>query len=243
MTGRQRGLRHALHQPLGPHPVLDQVRDRDDQQTVLLRELRQLRHARHRAVLVHDFADHAGRIETGHARQIDRRLGLTGANQHAAVAGAQRRHVTGPREVARPSSPDRSPRARCGAIGRGDAGRDVRRASIGTQNAVPNGVELSVTASGISSSSSRWPVIDRQISPRPVLRHEVDRLGRHLRRRHRQIAFVLAILIVTTMIIRPARIAAMASSIDANGPRLRALWRCGSSWSSSCRCPPEGGTP
>jgi hypothetical protein len=38
--------------------VLDQIRDRDHQQAVLARELRQFRHARHRAVVVHDFADH-----------------------------------------------------------------------------------------------------------------------------------------------------------------------------------------
>ena len=36
-------------------------------------------------------------------------------------------------------------------------------ASIGTQKAVPNGVVLALTASGMSSSSSRCPVKDRQI--------------------------------------------------------------------------------
>ena len=55
-----------------------------------------------RAVVVHDFADHAGRVQAGDARQIDGRLGLPGAHQHAAVARAQREHVPGPRQVARP---------------------------------------------------------------------------------------------------------------------------------------------
>ena len=111
VLGRQRRVRGALHQPLGAHPVLNQVRDRDHQQPVLLGELRQLRHARHRAVLVHDFADDAGRIEPGDARQIDGRFGLPGAHQHAAVARAQRQHVTRPRQVARLRSPDRWPPA------------------------------------------------------------------------------------------------------------------------------------
>ena len=64
VLGRQRRRRDAPDQRLGPHPVLDQIGDRDHQQLVPLRELRQLRHARHRAVLVHDFADDAGRIQT-----------------------------------------------------------------------------------------------------------------------------------------------------------------------------------
>ena len=43
------------------------------------------------------------------------------------------------------------------------------RASIGTQNAVPNRAEFcsSRTMSGIRSSSSRSPSIGRQTSPRP----------------------------------------------------------------------------
>ena len=93
--GRQLGGGDALDQRLGPHAVLDQIRDRDHQQAVLLRELRQLRHARHRAVLVHDFADDAGRIQPGDSRQIDRGLGLTGAHHHAARLRTQREHVPG----------------------------------------------------------------------------------------------------------------------------------------------------
>ena len=77
MLGRKLGRRDALDQPLGPHAVLDQVRDRDHQQSVLLGELRQLRHPRHGAVLVHDFADDARRVEPGDAREIDGRLRLT----------------------------------------------------------------------------------------------------------------------------------------------------------------------
>ena len=84
VSGRQRRGRDAAHQRLGAHPVLDQIRDRDHQQLVPLRELRQLRHAGHRAVLVHDFADDAGRIEAGDAREIDGRFGLAGAHEHAA---------------------------------------------------------------------------------------------------------------------------------------------------------------
>jgi hypothetical protein len=95
-------------------------------------------------------------------------------------------------------------------------------ASIGTQNAVPKGVVLALTASGISSSSSRCPVIERQICPRPKRAMKLIAAG---------VIFSAAIVrspsfsrssSSTTMIIRPARISAMASSIDAKGVRLRA---------------------
>ncbi len=81
---------NAPHVALVLHPVADQVRDRHQLQPVLLAEFRQLRDARHRAVVVHHFADHAGRIEPGDARKIDGSFRLPGAHQHAAVARAQR---------------------------------------------------------------------------------------------------------------------------------------------------------
>ena len=197
VLGRQLRRRDALDQRLGPHPVLDQIRDRDHQQAVLLRELRQLRHARHRAVLVHDFADDAGRIQPGDARQIDGRFGLPGAHQHAARARAQRKHVAGPREVGRPRSPDRSPRARSPRDRRPRCRCVVRPfASIDTQNAVSNRERV------LRHHQRNLELVEplrrhRQADQAAAVpRHEVDRLRRHLLRRDRQVALVLAILIV-----------------------------------------------
>ena len=59
----------------------------------------QVGHPGHRPVVVHDLADHPGRDQAGEARQVDGRLGLTGALQHAAVLGLQREHVSGLDEV------------------------------------------------------------------------------------------------------------------------------------------------
>ena len=122
VIGWQRRRRDAPHQRLGAHAVLDQIRDRDHQQLVPLRELRQLRHARHRAVVVHDFADDAGRIEAGDAGQVDGRLGLPGAHEHAAVARLERKHVAGPGEISGPGR--RIDRRQHGdrAVARRDAG-------------------------------------------------------------------------------------------------------------------------
>src|SRR6185369_3537095 len=94
--------------------------------------------------------------------------------------------------------------------------------SIGTQNAVPNVVVLELTASGISSSSRRAPVIERQIRPRPYFAMKLITAG---------VTFSAAIVkspsfsrssSSQTMIIWPSRTAATASSIEANGVRLRA---------------------
>ena len=124
MIGRQRRRRDAAHQRLRPHPVLDQIGDGDHQQLVPLGESRQLRAP---APCVpsfdHDFADDAGRIQPGDAREIDGRLGLPGAHQHAAVAGL-RAETCGPAARDRTdasadrwpparSRRDRGPRCRC----------------------------------------------------------------------------------------------------------------------------------
>ena len=189
-------FRDFLHHRLVVHAVLDEIGDRDHQQLVPLRELRQLRHARHRAVVVHDFADHAGRIQPADPRQIDGRFGLPGANEHAARLRAQRKHVARPREVRR-----LRPRVDGGehcvrAIAGGNAGarRVFRFDRHAERRAEPRGVlihhqrnlELVEPLAGHRHADE----------PAAVLRHEVDRLRRHLLGRQRQVAFVLAILVV-----------------------------------------------
>ena len=164
----------------------------------LLRELRQLGHARHRAVVVHDFADDAGRIAARRCAP-DRRPPRCGRR---APARRPSRARSGNMWPGRARSRGRvagsiAARTVARAVGRRDAGASCRPcASIDTQNAVSRRDELSRDLSGISSSSSRSGVIARQIRPRPCFDHEVDGLRRDLRRRHRQIAFVLAILVV-----------------------------------------------
>ena len=88
------------------------------QQAVLLGELLEVGHARHRAVVAHDLADDAGGLEPGEAREIDRALGLPGAHQHAAAlarSGKTWPGVTSPRAARR-----RRPRS-------GSCARDRRR--------------------------------------------------------------------------------------------------------------------
>ena len=136
-------------------------------------------------------------LETGDARQVHRRLGVPGAHQHAAVARAQRKHVARARQVARLGRRVRSPP--CTVRARSAAEMPVlvpSCASIDTQNAVSRREALLLTSSGISSCVEPLGRHRQADQAAPVLRHEVDRLRRHLRRRHRQVALVLAILVV-----------------------------------------------
>ena len=99
--GRDASLGHPVDELLGPSPVRDQVGDRDHQQIVLLGETLELREPRHRPVVVHDLAQHSGRVQTGHPSEVDRGLGVTGPSQHATRDVAQREDVAGPGEVVR----------------------------------------------------------------------------------------------------------------------------------------------
>jgi len=98
---RQVDLHHALDELLRLAAVLDQVGDRDHPQPVLLAVRHEVGHARHRPVLVHDLADDAGRNEPGEPGEVDRRLGLAGPDEHAAVPRAQRKDVARLDEVVR----------------------------------------------------------------------------------------------------------------------------------------------
>ena len=66
---------------------------------VLLGEGDDLGAALDRAVVVDQLGEHADRLEAGQPAEIDRRLGVAGAHEHAAVAGDQRKDVAGADEI------------------------------------------------------------------------------------------------------------------------------------------------
>ena len=71
------------------------------------------------------------------------------------------------------------------------------RASIETVNAVCRRASLRSVIGGRLSSAQRCGVSVRQMRPRPYFGHEVDLLGRRELGRHREVALVLAVLVVT----------------------------------------------
>ena len=195
-VGGKLGFRDFLHHRLVVHAVLDQIGDRDHQQLVPLGELRQLGHAGHRAVVIHDFADDAGGIQPADPRQIDRRFGLPGANEHAPGLRAQRKHVPRPREVRwlRPRVDGGKDRIRAIARGNTGARRVFRFDRHAERRAQPRGVLI--------DHQRNLELVEPLAGHRhadeaaAVLRHEVDRFRRHLLGRERQVAFVLAIFVV-----------------------------------------------
>ena len=107
------------------------------------------------------------------------------------------KHVAGPREVGglglridrrrAPSPRDRRPRCRCSCRA---------CASIATQNAVSKRVEFLLDHQRDVELVEPLAGHRQADQAAAVLGHEVDRLGRDLLGGHRQIAFVLAILVV-----------------------------------------------
>ena len=76
---------YTFYQRLRTSPVGNQVSDGDHQQIVPACERTELGHAGHGAILVHDFADDARRMQASQASQVYRGFGLPGSHQHSSA--------------------------------------------------------------------------------------------------------------------------------------------------------------
>src|SRR5438105_5016982 len=65
---------------LGAMP--DQLRHRDHLEPVLPAEFGEFRNASHGAIRVHDFADHASRVQSSEARKVHSCFSLPGSYEH-----------------------------------------------------------------------------------------------------------------------------------------------------------------
>ena len=204
----------ALDELLVAAAVLDQVGDRDHLEAVELAVADQVLDPRHRAVLVHDLADDAGRREAREPRQVDRRLGLARALEHA--AGRARSGKTWPGWT-------RSYAVEVGSIAtwivraRSWAEMPVEtpsRASTETVNAVPKGVSFWSVIWRSPSSSHRSGVRQRQIRPRACVAMKFTASGvTNCAAIVRSPSFSRSSSSTTTT-NRPARISSIASSTD-----------------------------
>ena len=186
----------ALDELLRAPPVLDEIGDRDHLQLVPLAEGGEVRNAGHRAVVVHDLADDAGRNEPREPREVDRGLGLAGALEDAALLRAEREDVARLDEVVRRRARvDRDldrPRAVVRRDSRGDAlarlDRDGERRAERRLVVIRHRAKLELVA-----ALGREAEADE---PASVGRHEGDRLRRDELRRDREVALVLAVGVV-----------------------------------------------
>src|SRR4030095_448486 len=68
---------------------------------MLLAEENEVRHASHGAVIIHDFADDSGRLQSGETCQIDRGFGLAASLEDTSCAGTEWKNVSWSRKVFR----------------------------------------------------------------------------------------------------------------------------------------------
>src|SRR6266849_1783131 len=195
-VGGHPGLHRPAHQALPLHPVVDHVPDAEDEQAVPGREFLQIGHARHRSVVVHHLADDAGGDQARQARQVDRSFRLPGAHQHAALARLEREYVPGPHHVARLG---------LGVDRRLDGGGPVRGADPGGDSArrldahrERRRVGALVLLHHHGERQALHLLLGEAQADQAagVLRHEVDRFGRHVLRGQDQVAFVLPVGVV-----------------------------------------------
>ena len=135
-------------------------------------------------------------IEPREPHQVAARLGVTRAHEHAAVLGDQRKDVAGLHDVVGRCVGPRGDLHGARAVGRGDAGGDAlggldRDREIGAvDRAVVGGHRRQPQALGVRRG-------DRHADqPAPVLREEVDLLGRDEVGGEHEVALVLAVFLV-----------------------------------------------
>src|SRR5262249_5968406 len=92
---------HPTHIALVPHAVADEFRDCEHLEPVTLAEFDEVGNATHRAVVVHDLADHTSRCKPRQTRQIDRSLRLTGTDKDATLFRAQGKRMSGTHKITR----------------------------------------------------------------------------------------------------------------------------------------------
>ena len=174
---------------------------------------------RHRAVVGHDLADHAGRVQSRQPRQIHRRFGLSRAHQHAAVARAQRERV--PRAARNPTAASRIHQ-------RFDRRRAILRRNSRRRDAAR------LHRDGKRGFVDGRVVVDhlRATAVRPAAPGQRDADEAAASRRMKLIASGVIICAAmtrspsfsrssssSTTTILPARMSAIASSIESNGER------------------------
>src|SRR5439155_9418576 len=146
------------------------------------------------AVVVHHLADHAGGIEAGEAREVDGRLGLPRALQHAARLRLQGEDVTRLHHVVRTRRGVDRHLDRVRAVVRRDAGG---HALARLDRDREGGLEAGLVLRGHQVEAELVAALGGQgeaDQAAPLLGHEVDRVGGRELRGERQVALVLAVL-------------------------------------------------
>ncbi len=194
------GLRHPVHEPLALDPVADELVDGDYADAVPVGEALQLRHAHHRAVAVHQLADHGGGVDVGQLAEIDGGLRLACPYQNPTLSRSQGEHVARHDHVLRLGIGIDEDLDDLGPVVGGDASGDAVP-GVGIHGDGEGGAELSAVL--LLAHHHRNAQL---IQPLPghghaddagrVPEHEADRLGGDELSGYGQVTLVLAALVI-----------------------------------------------
>ena len=189
-------LADARENAVVPRTPRYQTRDRSNLDVMLLRILGKRLAARHRAVVSHNLADDRGRVETGEARKINARLGVSGADENSAVARLKRENM--PRRndsIGRRVVVNRR-RDRGRAVVRGNAGADSLARLNGNREGGLVARDI-VVRHRRQSETAHLAALKREADETAsVSRHEIDALGAAHLRGNDEVGFVLAVFVV-----------------------------------------------
>ena len=157
----------------------------------------QVRHTCHRAVLVHDLDQCPAGLQSGHARQVDDRFGMSRAAQHSPVTGPERENMSRTPQVRRLGLRIDQCADRCGAVVRADSGRTSFAEQVdrnGERRAQQRRIvgHLHVQFQLLATVFGQWCAHH----PASVVQHEVDDFGRDLFRSDDEVAFVFTVFVV-----------------------------------------------
>jgi hypothetical protein len=156
----------------------------------------EVRHPRHGAVVVHDLADHARGVEAGEAGEVDRGLGMAGADQRAAVPRHEGEDVAGRDDVLAAHLRVDGDGDCMGPVGGGDAGGHavLRLDGDGEGGGVAGAVGLGHQR---QAELLDPPAVHRQADQAAgEAGHEVDRVRRGELGGDDEVALVLAVLVI-----------------------------------------------
>ena len=182
---------------LAAQAVFNEIGNGDDRHAVYLCEDFEVGHARHRAVILHDFADDAGGdFRSCDAGEVDAAFGLANADENAAGACRNGKDVAGARQITRFAAFGRGKFHRVGAICRANAGGDAFRG-------LDAHVECRMKTARVVSSHRRDIEFFEALlghreanQPAAIARHKIDVIGRDMFGEHAKIAFIFAMFVI-----------------------------------------------
>ena len=196
VLGIQIVLFNALNGALIHGAIVDQIRNGANLEIVQLGESLQIFTAGHGAIVVHDLADHSGRLTPCQCRQITGRLGMACPAENAARIRHQRKDMTRLNQIRSLCAPGNGGLNRAGTIRGGNAGGHAfsgldREGELGPETGMI-AVNHQRQTELLTAGTGHWHADQTTTKPR----HEIDGLRRAEFRSHHQIAFVFAIFVI-----------------------------------------------